>query len=377
MFGKRIDLFRLFGFDIRLDLSWVLLLILVAWSLSAGLFPFRYQGLPAHTYWLMGIVAALGLSASILFHELAHSIVARRFGLPMKGITLFLFGGMAEMKKEPPNPKTEFAMAIAGPVSSAVLALAFYALYRMGSGTGWPEAVYGILKYLSWINAILAVFNLVPAFPLDGGRILRSALWAWKGNLRWSTRVASEMGAGFGFALIVLGALQFLRGHFIGGMWWIFIGMLVRGAAKTSYQQLLVRKALEGEPIQRFMKTEPVTVSPTATVEQLVEDYIYRHQHKLFPVVEEPNRLLGCVTIKQVKEVPRQEWASKRVRDLVQSCSAHNTLSVRADALEALTVMKQTGSSRLMVTEGDRLIGIITLKDLLAFFGLKIDLEPF
>ncbi len=376
MFGKRVDLFRLFGFEIRIDLSWVLLVVLVAWSLSTGLFPFRYEGLLMQIYWIMGTVGAIGLFLSIVFHEMAHSLVARRFGMPIKGITLFLFGGVAEMKGEPPSAKAEFVMALAGPLSSIILAAVFYGLSQIAKNAGWPEPVYGVIRYLAWINAILAAFNLIPAFPLDGGRMLRAALWGWKKNLRWATRVAAGIGSGFGLFLIFMGILQFFGGNFIGGMWWFFIGMFLRNAAQTSYTQLLVRKVLEGEPVERFMKKDPVTVPPSTTVEELVEDFIYRYQFKLFPVVEEGGQLRGCVTMKQVKDIPRQEWQTKTVGEIAVACSPQNSIDAKADALEALALMNRTGSSRLMVTEGNRLVGVISLKDMMKFFELKVELEP-
>ncbi|MFO7560602.1 MAG: site-2 protease family protein [Desulfobacterales bacterium] len=376
MFGKRIDLFTLFGFEIRIDLSWVILAIFIAWSLSAGLFPIHYEGLSVQTYWIMGIVGAIGLFFSIIVHEMAHSLVAVRFGMPIKGITLFLFGGVAEMKKEPASPKAEFVMAIAGPLSSMVLAAVFYAISQITKNAGWSEAIYGVIKYLAWINGILAIFNLIPAFPLDGGRILRSLLWGWKKNLRWATRVAAGTGSGFGLFLIIMGFFQFFSGNFIGGMWWFLIGMFLRNAANMSYRQLLVRKALEGESVQRFMNRNPVTVSPSTTVEALVEDFIYRHQFKLFPIVEEGNRLLGCVTIKQVKEIPKAKWRSKTAGEIAIDCSPENTVDLKADAMKALALMNRKGASRLMVTEGNRLVGIISLKDMMKFFELKVELEP-
>lgn len=376
MFGKSIDLFKIFGFEIRIDLSWVFLAILIAWSLSAGFFPFRYEGLPGKTYWIMGIVGALGLFFSIIVHEMSHSLVARRYGMSIKGITLFLFGGIAEMKQEPPTPKAEFMMAIAGPLSSICLAVIFYLFSQAAKSAGGPESLYGVIKYLAWINGILAVFNLVPAFPLDGGRMLRAVLWGWKKNLRWATRIAAGFGSGFGLLLIFMGILQFFGGNFIGGMWWFFIGIFIRGAANASYRQLLVRRALEGETVGRFMEKNPVTVPPSTTVAALVEDFIYRHQFKLFPIVDEDNRLWGCVTMKQVKDIPREEWQNKTVGEIVISCSPDNSINLNADAMEALALMTRTASSRLMVTEDDRLAGIISLKDMMKFFELKVELEP-
>jgi Zn-dependent protease len=190
MFGKRIRLFKLFGFEVRIDWSWIILAILVAWSLSVGFFPFRFRNLSTETYWLMGIVGALGLFFSIIFHEMSHSLVARRYGMPMKGITLFIFGGVAEMGEEPSSAKTELMMALAGPISSIVMALVFYGISLLGRQGEWPQPVIGVIQYLSYINGLLAGFNLIPAFPLDGGRILRSILWGWKSNLRWATRIS-------------------------------------------------------------------------------------------------------------------------------------------------------------------------------------------
>jgi len=375
MFGKRIKLFKIFDFEVGIDWSWLILAILIAWSLSVGLFPFRYKNLSTETYWVMGIVGALGLFFSIVFHELCHSLVAKKYGLPIKGITLFIFGGVAEMGDEPRSPRAEFMMAIAGPVSSIVIGIIFYGIYALGRLNGWSEAVNGVVQYLAYINVLLAFFNLVPAFPLDGGRVLRSILWGWKKNLRWATHISSNIGRGFGILLVIVGAFQFLRGNFVGGMWWFLIGMFLQGAAKTSYQQLLIRRALEGEQVRRFMKTEPVTITPSLSVDRLVEDYIYKYHYKMFPVVEDTDKLIGCVTTRQVKEIPREEWAYRKVGEITSPCSPENTIGSQADAMKALSVMSKSGLSRLMVTEGNRLVGIIALKDMLTFLSLKVELE--
>ena len=207
MFGRSLTLFRLFGFHVQADMSWLVLAFLITWSLATGYFPFAFENLPPSLYWWMAVVGAAGLFASLIFHELAHSLVARRFGIPIKGITLFIFGGVAHMEEEPPSPKSEFLMAVAGPLASLLLATAFYAVGESGKILGWPEPLTGIAGYLSFINVVLVIFNMVPAFPLDGGRVLRAALWAWKGDLRWATRLASWFGSGFGIMLMVLGAL--------------------------------------------------------------------------------------------------------------------------------------------------------------------------
>jgi Zn-dependent protease/predicted transcriptional regulator len=375
MFGRKFKLFKILGFEVGLDLSWIIIAVLIAWSLSTGFFPFQYKDLSTQTYWLMGAIGAIGLFLSIIAHEVSHSIVARRHGMPMKGITLFIFGGVAEMGDEPPSAKSEFQIAVVGPLASIAIALMFYAVNRLGIQTGWPQPINGVVAYLAMINGLLAVFNLVPAFPLDGGRILRSILWAWKENLRWATRVSSAIGSGFGIFLVVLGVMRVLTGNFIGGMWFFLIGLFIQSAAKMSYQQLITRKALEGEPLKRFMNTEAVTVPPSATVEDLVEDYVYRHHHKMFPIAEDHNKLLGCVSTKQIKEIPREEWRSKSAKDLAVRCSEENTIAPDADAVEAISAMRRNNASRMMVVDGDKLVGIIALKDMLEFLSLKVELD--
>jgi len=374
VFGQRIKIFSLLGFEVRVDLSWIVLAVLVTWSLARGVFPDYFENLPERTYWFMGAVGALGLFLSIIFHELSHSLIARKFGISMKGITLFIFGGVAEMTEEAPDAKAEFWMAIVGPASSLLLGAMFFAIWRYGESAGWPVPAVGVLFYLAWINVALAVFNLIPAFPLDGGRLLRAVLWGFRKNLQWATRITSRLGSGFGILLIALGLYSIIQGQFIGGIWWFLIGMFVRSAAQKSYQQLLTRKALEGEMVSRFMVTNPITVPPTTSLQQLVDHYIYRHHFKMYPIVED-GRLTGCVTLRQLKEVPHDQWNRVTVREVARPCSPAMNIPPDTDALQALSIMNRTGSSRLMVVEGDRLVGIIALKDLLQFLSLKLSLE--
>ena len=374
MFGRSFKLFNLFGFEVSIDLSWLIIAVLVSWSLAAGLFPYLYHGLTPQTYWVMGIVGAVGLFLSVIFHEFCHSVVARRLGLPMKGITLFIFGGVAEMGDEPPSAKVEFLMAIAGPLSSFGLAAIFYLIYGQGKAAGWPLPVYGVIRYLSYINVLLAVFNLLPAFPLYGGRVLRSILWGAWNDLRRATRVSAMIGSGFGVLLIVMGVLQFIGGEFIAGLWWFLIGMFIRGAAQMSYQQVLMRNALQGEPVRRFMNPHPITAPASITVEHLVEDYIYKYHFKMFPVLDD-DKLVGFITTRQVKEVPREQWSQVTIGEVASSGSHENTISPGVDAVAALALMHKTGNSRLLVVEGNHLVGILTLKDLMKFLSLKVELE--
>ncbi len=374
MFGQRIKIFSLLGFEVRVDLSWIVLAVLVTWSLARGVFPDYFDNLLERTYWIMGAAGALGLFLSIIFHELSHSLIARRFGIPMKGITLFIFGGVAEMTEEAPDAKAEFWMALVGPASSLFLGAIFFVISHYGESAGWSLPTVGVLIYLSWINVALAIFNLIPAFPLDGGRLLRAVLWGTRKNIQWATRVTSRLGSGFGILLIALGLYSIIQGQFIGGIWWFLIGMFVRSAAQTSYQQLLTRKALEGERVSRFMVTDPVTVPPTISLQQLVDYYIYRHHFKMYPIVED-GKLTGCVTLRQLKEVPHDRWDAVTVREVARPCLPEMNIPPDTDALQALSIMNRTGSSRLMVVEGDRLVGIIALKDLLQFLSLKLSLD--
>jgi Zn-dependent protease/CBS domain-containing protein len=374
MFGKGVRLFNVLGFEVRIDSSWLLLAVLIILSLTSGYFPFHYKGLSSGAYVLMGIIGAIGLFASIIIHELCHSLVARKYGIPMKGITLFMFGGVAQMDEEPRTPKSEFLMAAAGPSASFALAGGFYVLHAGLKAAAAPAPLAGVIGYLAWINMILAFFNLLPAFPLDGGRVLRSALWAWKKNLRWATRIASEIGSGFGIVLIILGILSLLGGNVVGGLWWCLIGMFLRGISQGSYRQVVIRETLAGEPVRRFMREGPVSVPSSLTVGDLVNDYVYRYHFKLFPVVDN-GTLAGCVSTREIKHVPRGEWENRKVADIATACSDQNTIAPDADATDALSTMNKTGNSRLMVVEDNRLLGIVALKDMLKFLAIKVDLE--
>ena len=375
MFKYRIKLFTLSGFEVRIDASWLFIAFLVTWSLAVGYYPARYHGLTLPDYWWMGILSALGLFASIVVHEFSHSLVARRYGLRIKGITLFIFGGVAEMGEEPRAPQTEFLMAVAGPITSILLGFVFYAAGQAGASV-WPVQAVAVLAYLAWINWLLAAFNLVPAFPLDGGRMLRAGLWHWKGNLTAATRTASSIGSGFGAVLIALAVWQLWIGNFIGAMWWFLLGLFLRNAAESSYRQLIIRNTLEGEPVSRFMNTSPVTVPPNLSVEDLVEGYIYKNHFKMFPVVAAgSHKLAGCVTTSDVKKVPRDEWRRHSIQEVLHPCSPENTIGPDTDAVRALAQINKSGQSRLMVVDHDQLVGVVALKDLVGFLASKLELE--
>jgi Zn-dependent protease/CBS domain-containing protein len=372
MFGTRWRLFHLLGIPIYLDITWVVILVLVTGSLVEQ-YRVEVQGLTWAEYVGLALVTAVAFFACIVLHELGHAVVARATGLPIRGITLFIFGGVAELSDEPHSAGGEFAMAIAGPLVSAVLGGLFLLLYFAGDAAGWPAPPLAAFKYLGAINIILLLFNIVPAFPLDGGRVLRSILWGATGNLRKATYWASLLGRGFAWLLIALGVLRILDKDW-NGLWWLLIGWFVNNAARGSYQQVLVRQMLGGEPVRRFMNPQPIVVPPEIDLRRFVEDYVYRYHRKAFPVGAE-GRLDGYVSTQALSGVPREEWEAHTVGEMMERDLKALSIRPDDDALKALGKMRRTGLSRLLVVEDGRLVGIVSLKDLLRFLQLKLELE--
>jgi Zn-dependent protease/predicted transcriptional regulator len=371
-----LPLFKLLGFQVWLDWTWFILALLITWSLATVLFPKLYEeaGLTPTVQWSMGVAGAAGLFVSIVLHELGHSVVARRFGMQMRGITLFIFGGVAEMTDEPPSAIAEFFVAIAGPVVSFLIGVGMLGMTTLGATLDWPTAIVGVTRWLGWINLVLVGFNLVPAFPLDGGRVFRAGLWYWKGDLRWATRVASSVGGMFGIVLIAIGLLSLFAGNFIGGVWWVVIGLFLRGASSASYQQVLLRRALEGEPVARFMSASPIVVPPDIPISTLIDEYFYRYYHRMYPVASN-GHLVGCVSIADVKALPQHDWPVRTVTEIMSECGDANTVRADDDAMRALAKLNASGESRLMVVDDGHLVGILSLKDLLRFLSLRVELD--
>jgi Zn-dependent protease/predicted transcriptional regulator len=374
MAKHQVTLFEIAGFAVKVDWSWAILAMLIAWSLAQGFFPSLYEGLPTAAYWWMGVAGVIGLFLSILLHELSHSVVARYYGLPIRGITLFIFGGVAELEEEPLSPRIEFRMAIAGPLLSVALAGLFYLAVLLGQALGWAEAVVGVARYLATLNLILAVFNLIPAFPLDGGRVLRAYLWHRWRDMRRATRVAANAGIGFSVVLMGIGILSVVSGDLGTGIWWILIGLFLRNAAMGSYYDLRTRQAIKGRTVRDFMSGSPIAVSPYLSIRQLAEDFVLRHHHEFFPVVE-AGRILGAISMREIKDLPRDRWDSTRVGDLMIGVSDANMVEARTDAMAALLLMQKRGASRLMVIDGGILVGILSLKDLLKQLSLQLEIE--
>lgn len=376
MFGTGTTLFKLFGFEIRVDLSFLLIAVLVGASLASGYFPAVHEGLPVTTYWILGFFAVAGIFASIVLHELGHSLVARRFGMEMRGITLHMFGGAAELADEPTSPTAELLVAAAGPATSLLLAgLLKLAAVGMADVASSQLPVEVLLRYLAGLNLVLAIFNLLPAFPLDGGRILRALLWMRAGDHDRATRLAARIGAGLGFGLAALGALQIVAGHLGDGLWTILIGFFIRSAAIASGLDLAARRMLGDATVARFMTPDPVTVPVGLSLADFVEEVVYRTRHDTYPVIDGAGRPRGLAVVGALSTVPRETWPSTSVMEIAEPVAPESTVGPQVPAKQALDLMRRSGRSRLLVVDDGRLIGLLTLKDLLDTLTLRMRIE--
>ena len=374
MFSKPYNFMSFWGVKIGIDLSWIFIAILLTWSLAAGYFPYYYPSLSSSTYLLMGLIGMLGLFGCILLHEMGHALVAKYYKLPISQIILFVFGGVAQIKQEPKSARAEVLMAIAGPIVSVVLVLLMFYLTLLGVYVGWPVQVTGITGYLAMINTVILVFNLLPAFPLDGGHIFRGLLWGWTQNFAWATKIATRVGSGFGFFLIFLGIFFFIAGNLIGGIWLAILGLFLRGAALASQTQFYVGEALHGEKVIKFMQQHPIAVSPNVTIKEFVEMYVYQSHHHIYPVTDAEN-LVGYVGLNEVKSVPMDKWEATLVKQVMVPFSKLQKVSTETSALDALQLMQKGEASTLFVVDGTRLLGILTAQDLFKTISLKLELE--
>ncbi|MBU0573438.1 MAG: site-2 protease family protein, partial [Candidatus Margulisbacteria bacterium] len=324
--------------------------------------------------WSSAVIAALLLFASLLAHELSHSVVAIRNSLPIAGITLFIFGGVAHMEKEPPSPAVEFKMAIAGPLMSLFLALVFLLLTSVFYLLRLPRIMLVVTDYLSFINLLIACFNLVPAFPLDGGRVFRSAIWYFTKSLKKATRIASGFGKGFAFILMGFGFLALLSGRFIEGIWFIFIGLFLSEAADISYKQVLMKKVLTGTKVKEVMTREVITVSPDITLQELLKDYFFRYRHNTFPVMK-GTELLGFITFHDIKEIPQEKWHEVSAREIMIHIKPSLVIKPDSDLIMALAKMAKNKFGRLLVLDGHHLLGIVSQKDIMHLFELKSEFD--
>ena len=373
MFGGGFRLGKVLGFDIDVDWSWLLVFVLVVFSLAQGYFPYFYPQFGAAMDWVLGAVAAVLLFASVLAHELTHSVVARRNGIEIKGITLFIFGGVSQTRTEPATAAVEFKMAVVGPAMSFALALVFWLLGRAAELGGAAAPVVALAQYLAFINLLLGAFNMAPGFPLDGGRALRSVIWAVTDDLEKATRYSCYAGQAVGYALMGMGALEIAAGVLVGGLWFIFIGWFLAGAARTSYQQVLVRQALSGIEVERIMTTDAPSVGPDVTVEEFVEDYLMRHEFAAYPVVEE-GCVKGVVGAQEVRQLSRDRWPVTRVFEIAHPVEDERKVGPHDDAWQALTQLMSLDTNRLLVMEDSRLDGVVTRENIFHLARIRMQL---
>jgi len=370
---KGLRLFRILGIQISLNYTWFVVFGLIAWSLASGYFPYKYPGLSPAAHLVMGFLGAVFLFLSVLIHELTHSYIAKKEGIEVREITLFLFGGVSQLVKEPEDPRKELKVAIAGPISSLVLALIFWIISRMTSQSPSLLLFTGLLGYLAFINLSLAIFNLIPGFPLDGGRVLRAIYWKKTGSLKKGTQLAAGAGKWIGVAIILIGLWWVLRNNLMGGVWLVIIGIFLRSAAEGGFQQVVMKGALEGVKVRELMSQSVITVQPSLRIDRLVEDFYLTHKHITYPVVER-GRIVGIVTLKQVKDVPRDQWREKTVSEVMKPIQEGMMLDPDGEAVDALQKMIRSGEGRLPVVKDGQAVGMITRKDILNLLEIKTDL---
>jgi Zn-dependent protease/CBS domain-containing protein len=363
-------LFRIAGIDIAIHYTWILIFILLSWSLAQGFFPQLYPGWDTTTYWITGVVATLLLFVSVLIHELAHSLVAQARGLTVSSITLFIFGGVSNLKEEPEKPKVELAMSIVGPLASLALAGIFWGFVQLVGNQQSPLAA--TLSYLALINALLAGFNLLPGFPLDGGRVLRSLIWYRTGSLVRATNIAATVGRFMGWGLIAFGLFQVFAGNFIGGVWFAFIGWFLSSSADASRREITLRDQLSGVRVKEVMTTNPTDISPDTSVAELVSN-VFRKQHGRAVPVCQNGQVLGIVTVTDVKELPQEKWGETTVREIMTHKPLH-IVTTEDDLNTALGLITKYDINQVLVLQDDKCAGLVSRSDILAHLHLSQEL---
>ena len=342
------------GIPIRVHFSWLIVFGLITWSLSTYYFPKAAPELPVASYWVKGAIAALLLFASVAFHELAHSFVAKKYRIPILSITLFVFGGVAQMKGEPPHPKAEFRIAIAGPLASFFLSGLFFLFYTATVSPGMKA----LFAYLAQLNLVLGTFNLIPGFPMDGGRVLRSIIWERSKDYFYATRKASNIGQKIALFFIFFGLFSIFTG-FPGGLWLMLIGWFLYTAAQASYQQAYLQETLSDIKVRDVMVRDIVTVNSSITIDEAVNRYFLKYGYGGFPVIDD-GKFVGIITLKEVKDVRREDWKKVKVSDVMVPHDRRWEVSPDTDVMRVLELMITEDKGRLVVTENGNIIGLIT-----------------
>lgn len=355
-------LFRLFGIDIGIHFTWIFIFVFFSWSLAQLYFPQAYPGWSTALYWIIGVIGALMIFVSVLLHELAHSLVARRRGMTVNSITLFILGGVSNLEDEPNKPSTEFVMAIVGPGTSFVLALIFFGLSYIPQDVDGPAvALFG---YLALINTFLGAFNLIPGFPLDGGRVLRSIIWGSTGNLQKATNIAGIIGQTFGWLLIGAGLFMiFWYGIWFTGLWLIFIGWFLNSAADSSRKEIALRERLSMVKVKDLIGPESETIGPQTTISEMVTNIFNRHHGRAVPVCKD-GQLMGIVTITDVRKVPQNRWANTTVEQIMTHEPLY-TVSPEDNVYAALKMVSQHNINQVLIKQEGKCAGLLSRADII------------
>ncbi|MBI5298430.1 MAG: site-2 protease family protein [Chloroflexi bacterium] len=358
-----ISLGRILGIPIGLDYSWFLIFALLTWSLATSYFPTEFKGWPAAQYWITGAATVILMFGSVLLHELGHSVVALRYKIPVRSITLFVFGGVAQIGAEPPSAIAEFWIAIAGPITSFALAL-FFALLQPLVSTLAP--LLAIAKYLAYINGTLGLFNLIPGFPLDGGRVFRAMIWGTTHSLRRATLIAATLGRFIAYGFIGLGVWQMFSGNFGNGLWVAFIGWFLENAASSQIHQQTIHDLLAGHLVSDAMRSNYTPVAPDTTLQQLVTEHILGSGRRSL-VVKQDDRFLGLLTLHNVKDIPSSAWLTTTAAQTMIPVAQLKVIQPDAELSEALGAMDRDGVNQLPVMAGDQFLGMLGRDDVIGF----------
>lgn len=363
MLNTNVRLFKLWGIPVELNASWILVLAFMTWTFATNYYPFYFpETFSSPELWILGLVTALFLFVSILLHEFSHSIVAVRSGIPIKKITLFMFGGVARMERDVEKPLDELKTAAAGPAMTVLLVGFFFVLSRIFARSTIPYAlVYSLMR----INMVVLVFNLIPGFPLDGGRILRAGIWYRSGNFIRATRIASGVGKAFAVLLVILGFLYIFLGTFVGGLWMVFIGFFLHQAAQSGYMTAALRESIAHLRVSDIMRTGVVAVEAGTNLKALVDDYFLKHHYNAYPVLH-GGRLIGIVTLADVKRIERERWSEVRVEQIMRDDVVRFALRPYDPAGRVVDLIMRRRIGRLVVLDDTGVVvGIVTRGDLM------------
>jgi Zn-dependent protease/CBS domain-containing protein len=363
---------RIAGIRISADWSWLIVFALITWSLAVAVFPSQNPGFSDGEYVALAVAAALLFFVSLLLHELGHAVQARREGVEVEGINLWLFGGVAQFKGGFPSAGAEFRIAIAGPLVSLVLGTMFVLVAAFAA---LPNAIDGVVAWLGYTNLILLAFNLLPALPLDGGRVLRSALWYFRGDLQWATSVASAIGRAFGVLFIALGVFMFIVEGAFSGAWLAFIGWFLLQAATAEARYIATSQALDGLRVHDLMIRRPVTVDADLSLGQFMDAVASSRRYTTYPVLE-GGHPIGLLAFGSVAAVPRDEWNSHRVRDAMIPRDSVPLLDEDASAIDALAELSASNVNRGLVVDNGRLAGLLSITDLARALEAKRPSRP-